>query len=89
MSRLIFRILIGITLAVMAFARSTRGGLPVRLFLPFHYWFVVSIFVFGAFGLHSAWRAWRDPLNRRAWLFDVLIAAAWVPYWLVNVNVQP
>lgn len=86
MLRTIFRVLIGLTLVVMALARLSGGGLPVRIFPPFYYWFVISVFVFGAYGLHSAWRAWREPLNRRAWLFDVLIAAAWVPYWLTNVR---
>jgi hypothetical protein len=86
MLRLIFRVLIGLTLVVMALAKASRGGLPVGIFPPFYYWFVASVFVFGAFGVHSAWRAWRDPENRRAWLFDVLIAAAWVPYWFANVR---
>lgn len=83
---MIFRVLIGLTLVVMALARMSGGSLPVRIFPPFYYWFVVSVFVFGAYGLHSAWRAWRDPQNRRAWLLDVLLAAAWVPYWFTNVR---
>ena len=83
--RLAFRVLIGLTLVVMALARTSRGGLPAAFVPPFHYWFVVSVAVFGVYGLYSLWHAWREPLNRRAWLFDVLIAAAWVPYWYVNV----
>ena len=83
---MLFRVLIGLTLVVMALVRVSGGSLPVRVFPPFYYWFVISVFVFGAYGLHSAWRAWREPLNRRAWLFDVLIAAAWVPNWLTNVR---
>ncbi len=86
MSRVIFRALIGITIVVMALGRASGGGLPAPVFQAFFSWFVASIVVFSAFGLHSAWRAWNDPLNRRAWLFDVLIAAAWVPYWFVNVR---
>jgi hypothetical protein len=86
MLRTIFRVLIGLTLVGMALARRSGGGMPFRIFPPFYYWFVISVFVFGAYGLHSAWRAWRDPQNRRAWLLDVLLAAAWVPYWLTNVR---
>ncbi len=86
MLRMTFRVLIGLTLVVMALARVSGGRLPVRMFPPFYYWFVISVFVFGAYGLLSAWRAWREPQNRRAWLFDVLLAAAWVPYWFTNVR---
>jgi hypothetical protein len=56
------------------------------VFPPFYYWFVASVFVFGVFGVIAAVRAWREPENRRAWLFDVMIAAAWVPYWFSNVR---
>jgi hypothetical protein len=42
--------------------------------------------VFGIFGLVSAYRAFREPQNRRAYLFDVLLAAAWVPYWFANLR---
>lgn len=83
-ARIIFRALIGVTLLVMAIARYSGGRLPIDVFPPFYYWFVISVFVFGAFGLISAWRAWREPQNRRAYLFDVMLAAAWVPYWLAN-----
>ena len=60
--------------------------MPVRAFPPFYYWFVASVFVFGVFGIIALVRAWREPRNRRAWLFDVMIAAAWVPYWFSNVR---
>jgi len=86
MSRTIFRVLIGATLVVMVLGRVSRGGLPASLIPAFFFWFGISVFVFGAFGLYSVWRAWREPQNRRALLFDVLIAAAWVPYWLANVR---
>jgi hypothetical protein len=68
----------------MFIARSSGGRMPLMTFAPFYYWFVVSVFVFGAFGLFSAYHAWREPQNRSAWLFDVLLAAAWVPYWFAN-----
>ena len=86
MLRTVFRVLILVTLAIMAAARWSGGRMPLNAFPPFYYWFVVSVFVFGAFGLFAAWRAWREPENRRAWLFDVLLAAAWVPYWAANVR---
>lgn len=83
-SRVIFRILIALTLAVMAIARWSGGRMPAKLFAPFYYWFLVSVFVFGAFGAVSAWHAAHDPRNRRAYLTDVLLAAAWIPYWFAN-----
>lgn len=86
MARTLFRVLIGITLAIMALGRYSRGGLPAFLVPPFFFWFGISVFVFGAFGIYSLVRAWREPRNRRALLFDVLIAAAWVPYWFANVR---
>lgn len=86
MARTIFRVLIAATLLVMLVARISRGRLPFVVFPPFYYWFVISVFVFGAFGLLSAFRAWRDPQNRRAYLTDVLLAAAWIPYWFSNLR---
>lgn len=86
MARIIFRILIAGTLAVMVAARFSGGRLPFVVFPPFYYWFVASIFVFAGFGIYSAYRAWREPRNRRAWLTDVLLAAAWVPYWFSNLR---
>ena len=86
MERIVFRVLIGITLVVMYIARLSGGRMPVRLFPPFYYWFLASIAVFGIFGLVSAYRAFREPQNRRGYLFDVLLAAAWVPYWLANLR---
>lgn len=82
--RIVFRVLIVLTLAVMTIARSSGGHLPARLFPAFYDWFVISVFVFGAFGLVSAYHAVRDPQNRRAYLTDVVLAAAWVPYWFAN-----
>jgi len=38
------------------------------------------------FGLRAAYLAWRDPANRRAYMFDVILAVAWVPYWYVNLK---
>jgi hypothetical protein len=86
MPRTIFRVLIAVTLGVMAIARISRGRLPFVVFPPFYYWFVISVFVFGAFGLLSAYRAWREPHNRSAYLTDVLLAAAWIPYWFANLR---
>jgi hypothetical protein len=85
-SRVAFRVLIAATLAVMAIARMSRGRLPFVVFPPFYYWFVISVFVFGIFGLLSAYHAWREPHNRRAYLTDVVLAAAWVPYWFSNLR---
>jgi len=70
----------------MAAGRFTHGHPPLTAFPPFYYWFVVSVFVFGAFGLVSAYHAWREPHNRRAYLTDVLLAAAWVPYWFASLR---
>lgn len=86
MPRIVFRVLIVITLAVMAIGRFSGGRLPFVVFPPFYYWFIVSVFVFGAFGLYAAWQAWREPHNRRAYLTDVVLAAAWVPYWFANLR---
>lgn len=83
MSRIIFRALIGVTLAVVFLS---RGRMQAMLFLPFYYWFLLSGFVFGAFGIYAAYRAWREPVNRRAYLFDTLLAASWIPYWLRNMR---
>ena len=86
MFRIVFRVLVGVTLTVMYLARRSGGRMNPFLFVPFYYWFMASAFVFGAFGLMSAVKAWRDPGNRRAYLFDVLLAASWVPYWLANLR---
>jgi hypothetical protein len=86
MARVVFRVLIAATLAVMAIARMSRGRLPFVVLPLFHSWFVISVFVFGIFGLLSAWHAWREPQNRRAYLTDVVLAAAWVPYWFSNLR---
>jgi hypothetical protein len=86
MARLAFRALVAITLVVMFFARRSGGRMGPWEFLPFYYWFLASIAVFGAFGIAAAIRAWKEPQNRRALLFDVLIAAIWVPYWFANLR---
>ena len=86
MSRILFRALVAITLAIMFVARLSGGRLPLPVVEVFYYWFIASIFVFAAFGIVSAVRAWRDPFNRRAYLFDVLLAAIWVPYWFANLR---
>jgi hypothetical protein len=57
-------------------------------FLLFGYWFMASLVLFAGFGVYSAVRAFRDPLNRRAYLFDILIAVSWVPYWIAMVRAQ-
>ena len=85
-SRMVFRVLVAATVAIMYFARRSGGKMNPFIFLPFYYWFVASVFVFGAFGVIAAVKAWRDPGNRRAYLFDVLLAAAWVPYWFANLR---
>jgi hypothetical protein len=86
MSRMIFRVVMGLTLVVMYFARRSGGHMGARAFVPFYYWFLATIVVFSAFGLVSAYRAFREPHNRRALLFDVLLAAIWVPYWFANTR---
>lgn len=83
-SRIVFRVLIALTLAVMAIARWSGSRMPAKLFAPFHYWFFISVFVFAAFGAVSAYHAARDRRNRRAYLTDVVLAAAWIPYWFAN-----
>jgi hypothetical protein len=86
MSRMIFRALVALTLVVMFFARRSGGHMGPRAFVPFYYWFMATIVIFSAFGIVSAVRAWREPHNRRALLFDVLLAAIWVPYWFNNLR---
>jgi len=85
--RLAFRILLAITLIILFLGRVSGGKLlPTILVAPFVAWFSVSVFVFGVFGLRSAYLAWRDPANRRAYMFDIILAVAWVPYWYVNLK---
>jgi hypothetical protein len=85
--RLAFRILLALTLIIL-FVGSKSGGklFPTFFIGPFLAWFSVSVFVFGVFGLRSAYLAWRDPANRRAYLFDIILAVAWVPYWYINLK---
>ncbi len=86
MARLVFRLLVALTLIAMFLIGRTGGRMDPFAFLPFYYWFLASVFVFGGFGLWAAVRAWREPQNRRALLFDVMIAAIWVPYWFGNLR---
>jgi hypothetical protein len=84
MLRYIFRGLVAFTLLVMYVSRS--GRMNPYTFLPFYYWFLASVFVFGAFGIYSLIKAIKDPANRRAYLLDILIAVSWVPYWLAMLR---
>jgi H+/Cl- antiporter ClcA len=86
MSRIVFRALVALTLIVMWIARLSGGRMNPYEFLPFYYWFVVSVFVFAAFGVVAAVKAFRDPPNRRAYLFDIVLAVIWVPYWFANLR---
>ena len=85
--RLLFRILLAVTLVILFLGRVSRGKLmPAFLVAPFLAWFSVSVFVFGVFGARAAYLAWRDPANRRAYLFDIILAIAWIPYWYSNLH---
>lgn len=85
--RLLFRVLLAITLVVMFLGRVAGGRLFPPVFIAlFLQWFTVSVFVFGVFGLRSAYLAWRDAPNRRAYFFDIILAAAWIPYWYSNLK---
>jgi hypothetical protein len=80
--RVAFRFLVAITLAIVFLGRIPGGRLlPYFMIGPFLAWFRVSVFVFGLFGLRAAYLAWRDPAHRSAYLFDIIIAVAWIPYW--------
>ena len=60
--RLLFRILLAVTLIVLFVGRVSGGKLfPTFFIVPFLAWFSVSVFVFGVFGLRSAYLAFRDP----------------------------
>jgi hypothetical protein len=83
MSRIVFRALLALTLIVMWI---TRGRMNPYEFLPFYYWFVVSVFVFAGFGIAAALKAWKEPLNRRAYVFDIVLAVIWIPYWFANLR---
>lgn len=85
--RLLFRILLAVTLIVVLLGRVSGGKLlPAALLAPFFTWFTVSVFVFGIFGLRAAYLAWRDRGMRKAYMFDIILAVAWVPYWYMNVK---
>lgn len=84
--RFIFRGLVAATLLIMYVARYSGGRMNPYAFLPFYYWFLISVVIFGAFGAYSVYCAVKDPANRRAFLLDVLIAVTWVPYWLAMIR---
>jgi hypothetical protein len=85
--RALFRVLLFATLLTLVLGRFAGGKLlPPFILGPFIQWFYVSVFVFGIFGMRAAWLAWRDPVNRKAYLLDVILAAAWIPYWFINLN---
>jgi len=86
MSRIVFRALVALTLVVMWVARSSGGRMNPYEFLPFYYWFIASVFVFAAFGVAAAVKAFREPANRKAYAFDVVLAVIWVPYWFANLR---
>ena len=86
MPRIVFRALLALTLVVMFIANRSGGRMGPFEFLPFYYWFLASAFVFAGFGLWAAVKAWREPENRRAYLFDIALAAIWVPYWMRNLR---
>ena len=86
MFRIVFRALVALTLLIMFIGRRSGGRLPLPVAEAFYGWFLISIAVFGAFGIVAAVKAWREPINRRAYLFDVLLAAIWVPYWFSNLR---
>ncbi len=86
MSRLIFRVLVVFTLIGMFYARMSGGHMPAAMVPVFYYWFVISVGVFLAFGISAAVKAWRDPVNRRAYYFDIVLAVIWIPYWFTNLH---
>jgi len=86
MSRIVFRALVAFTLLFMYFARLSGGRVPVSLVAPFYYWFLASVFVFAAFGIAAGIRIWREPAHPRAYLFDILLAVIWIPYWFANLR---
>jgi len=71
---------------MMLLARLSGGKLQPLVFVAFDYWFVASVFVFAAFGARAAYLAWRDPFNRRAYTFDIVLAVVWIPYWYMNLK---
>ncbi len=85
-ARIVFRALVAFTLLVMFLGRVSGGRLPVLMVAPFYYWFLASVFVFAGFGIAAAVKAWREPVNRRAYLFDIVLAVIWIPYWMVNLR---
>jgi hypothetical protein len=86
MSRIVFRVLVAFTLLAMYFARLSGGRVPVFFVAPLYYWFLASVFVFAGFGIAAGVRIWREPAHRRAYLFDVVLAVIWIPYWFANLR---
>lgn len=87
--RVAFRVLVALTLIVVFLGRISGGRLlPAFLLAPFISWFSVSVFVFAIFGLRAGYLAWRDPVNRKAYLADVILAVAWIPYWYLNLHLK-
>ena len=86
MFRIVFRALVALTLLVMFIGRLSGGRLPLPVAEAFYYWYLISVAVFTGFGFFAAVKAWREPINRKAYLFDVLLAAIWVPYWFSNLR---
>ncbi len=85
--RLAFRVLLAATLVTLFLGRVSGGRLFAPWFLNlFLQWFTVSVAVFGVFGARAAYFAWRDPANRKAYLFDIILAIAWIPYWYSNLH---
>jgi hypothetical protein len=86
MYRVAFRALLAFTLIVLVLGRMNGGKFPPLFFVVFDYWFLATIVVFTAFGAWSAYLAWQQPQNRRAYTLDVMLAAAWIPLWYVNLK---
>ena len=86
MSRIVFRILVAFTLIVMWMARLSGGRMNPWEFLPFYYWFLASVFVFAAFGIAAAVKAWQEPASRGRYVFDIALAVIWIPYWVANLR---
>lgn len=85
--RLLFRILLAATLVILFLGRVSGGRLFPPVFIGlFLQWFAISVYVFAVFGLRAAYLAWKDAVNRRAYLFDIMLAVAWVPYWYSNLK---
>ena len=71
--RVLFRVLLFVTLLILVLARVAGGKLlPAFVLAPFIQWFYVSVFVFGLFGMRAAWLAWppwRGRVVPRRWWY--------------------